>query len=128
MRTVIKLVKILVIVVGLLAGVHIVCLFCDHPLVRLVEVTGRSMAPTLMPGDKVLFVRRSWRVGSVVLAEADEAGPVMVIKRVVRSQGNKVFITGDNKEKSESYQVNPDKILGVMLWHIDLTPPHSPPQ
>ncbi len=34
----------------------------------VVEVRGRSMAPTLLPGDRLLVVRAWPRVGDVVLA------------------------------------------------------------
>lgn len=121
MRSVIKLAKILVIVVGLLALLHVVCLLCRQPLVRLVQVTGHSMVPTSMPGDRVLFVRKPWRINSIVLADVGEDAPV--IKRVAHVTDGDIFLAGDNREQSQTYVVSSDQILGVMLWQVPLKLP-----
>jgi len=79
------------------------------------------MEPTLMSGDRVLFVRKPWRINSIVLADVGE--DALVVKRVLSSRNDYVFICGDNKEESEDYFVNTSRILGVMLWHVPLKLP-----
>ena len=66
----------------------------------VVEVRGRSMAPALMPGDRLLIARLGPpRVGDVVLA-ADPRNPRReLIKRVSGLDGG-VLLRGDNRPQS----------------------------
>ena len=66
----------------------------------VVEVRGRSMAPTLLPGDRLLVARlRPPRLGDVVLA-ADPRDPRReLIKRVTAFDG-RVTLRGDNRPQS----------------------------
>ncbi len=71
---------------------------------RRVVVEGRSMAPTLEPGDRLLVVRlpRWWpvRPGDVV-AFADPREPDrLLVKRVGAADERCVTVTGDNIEES----------------------------
>jgi nickel-type superoxide dismutase maturation protease len=66
----------------------------------VVEVRGRSMAPTLLPGDRLLVVRARPRVGDVVLAP-DPRGPRReLIKRVAAADARDLTLRGDNPEAS----------------------------
>ncbi len=116
MRTVNNIGKILVIIAGILAIVHLVCLRSEHPLLCLARVSGYSMAPTLDPGDRVLFARRAWRVGSIILARVGEPAPV--IKRVQYTTDGYIFISGDNKQVSQAYWIRSPQIVGVMVWRL----------
>jgi nickel-type superoxide dismutase maturation protease len=67
-------------------------------IVDVVEVRGRSMLPTLRPGDRLLVVRtaRPARVGEVVLAlDPRDAGRELV-KRVAAVEREGVTLHGDN--------------------------------
>ena len=66
----------------------------------VVEVRGRSMAPALLPGDRLLVARLGPpRVGDVVLA-ADPRNPRReLIKRVTALDGG-VTVRGDNRPQS----------------------------
>jgi signal peptidase I len=68
--------------------------------VDVVEVRGRSMAPTLLPGDRLLVARLQPRVGDVVLA-ADPRDPQReLIKRVSAIGPGGVVLRGDNPASS----------------------------
>lgn len=75
------------------------------PLGRL-QVTGQSMVPTLLPGDRLLVwrglgpLRPPIRVGDLVaLADPRDPGRVMV-KRVGAVAGPEVSVVGDNEAAS----------------------------
>ena len=121
MRILLKTAKVLLVLVGLVAILHVVCLLCKHPLVRLVEVEGTSMQPTFEPGDRLLFIRRHFEPDSIVLADAGEDGPV--VKRVVRLTDGRVHLVGDNKEESEWYDLPRSAILGVYVGRFPLKLP-----
>ena len=66
----------------------------------VVEVRGRSMAPTLLPGDRLLVVRARPRLGDVVLA-VDPSNPTReLIKRAASVDADDVSLRGDNPAAS----------------------------
>jgi nickel-type superoxide dismutase maturation protease len=67
----------------------------------VVEVRGRSMAPALLPGDRLIVGRLgSPRVGDVVLA-ADPRDPRReLVKRVSAVDSSGVTLRGDNRSES----------------------------
>jgi nickel-type superoxide dismutase maturation protease len=66
----------------------------------VVEVRGRSMAPTLLPGDRLLVARLSGRPGDVVLT-ADPRDPAReLIKRLASVDAGRVTLRGDNPAAS----------------------------
>ena len=113
--------------VGAVALLHLVGLNSPHPLVRLAVVEGNSMEPTFRPGEQLLFLRRPWRKGSVVLADIKEPNPV--VKRVIDVRSGKVLITGDNQEVTATYLVEPDAIIATYCCRTGLKfrPPELPP-
>jgi nickel-type superoxide dismutase maturation protease len=66
----------------------------------VVEVRGRSMAPTLLPGDRLLVVHASPRVGDVVLAGDPRLPARELIKRVAAVDAIGVRLRGDNPAAS----------------------------
>ncbi|HEY6608570.1 MAG TPA: S26 family signal peptidase [Candidatus Limnocylindria bacterium] len=66
----------------------------------VVEVRGRSMAPTLAPGDHLLVVRGRARPGRIVLARDPRDPGRELIKRVERVDEGSVWLTGDNTARS----------------------------
>ena len=65
-----------------------------------VEVRGRSMAPALLPGDRLLVVRAAPRTGDVVLAPDPRAPSRELIKRVAGVDRIGVHLRGDNPATS----------------------------
>ena len=66
----------------------------------VVEVRGRSMAPALLPGDRLLVVRAPPRTGDVVLAPDPRAPSRELIKRVAAVDRIGVHLRGDNQAAS----------------------------
>lgn len=72
-----------------------------------VEVRGRSMAPTLLPGDRLLVVRAAPLLGEVVLARDPRAPERELIKRVAAVDRAGIALAGDNAPASASAIVEP---------------------
>ncbi len=121
MRILLKIAKVLLVLVGLVAILHVVCLLCQRPLVRLVEVEGNSMQPTFEPGDRLLFVRKHFEPGNVVLADTGEDG--LVVKRVLHMGNGQVHLAGDNSEHTAVYDLPRSAVLGVYLGKVPLKLP-----
>lgn len=66
----------------------------------VVEVRGRSMAPALLPGDRLLVVRARPRTGDVVLAPDPRAPSRELIKRVAAVDRIGIHLRGDNPAAS----------------------------
>jgi nickel-type superoxide dismutase maturation protease len=66
--------------------------------VDVVEVRGRSMAPTLLPGDRLVLARLAHppRVGDVVVAPDPRDGDREIVKRVAGVNAFGVTLRGDN--------------------------------
>jgi nickel-type superoxide dismutase maturation protease len=95
------------------------------PLRRLV-VTGDSMVPALLPGDRVLVVgglgplRPPIRPGDLVaLTDPRDAGRIM-IKRVAGLEGARLVVRGDNEAASTDSRhfgpVDPSAVVGRVVW------------
>jgi nickel-type superoxide dismutase maturation protease len=66
----------------------------------VVEVQGRSMTPTLLPGDRLLVARLPARVGDVVLATDPRSPDRELIKRVAAVDELGVMLRGDQPAAS----------------------------
>jgi hypothetical protein len=78
--------------------------------VDAVEVRGRSMAPTLLPGDRLLVLRARPRVGDVALAPDPRRPARELIKRVAAVGPNGVALRGDNAAASTDATVPPPSV------------------
>ncbi len=67
-----------------------------------VAVRGRSMAPALLPGDRLLVARRRHppRIGEVVIVADPRSGHRELIKRVTAVGPGGVTLLGDNRSHS----------------------------
>jgi inner membrane protease subunit 1 len=73
---------------------------------RRLEVVGRSMVPTLEPGDRVLAVRtRRLRAGDLVVIPDPRLRSRLVVKRVVTASVVGLTLRGDNPAASTDSRV-----------------------
>lgn len=75
-------------------------LFAARRWLDVVEVRGRSMAPTLLPGDRLLVARAAPRPGDVVLARDPRDDQRELIKRVASLDAFGITLRGDNPAAS----------------------------
>jgi len=86
---------------AILAGIAVaVAAFVAQRRIDVVEVRGRSMAPTLLPGDRLLVVRAAPRPGDIALAGDPRDGRRELIKRVAGVDRGAVELRGDNPAAS----------------------------
>lgn len=98
--------------------------------VGLVDVAGNSMAPTLLAGDTVLV---HWgaapRVGRIVVAGWPAHPGVMVVKRVLRHEGDLWWLSGDNPSESEDSRahggVPKEAVRGRVLLRVRRRDPQA---
>jgi nickel-type superoxide dismutase maturation protease len=78
----------------------------------VVEVRGRSMAPALLPGDRLLVVRidRAPRVGEVALARDPREPRRELVKRVASVGPGGIELRGDNVAASTDARVAPETV------------------
>jgi len=78
----------------------------------VVEVRGRSMAPALLPGDRLLVVRmrRAPRIGEVVLAPDPREPRRELVKRVAAVGPGRIDLRGDNVTASADARVASDRV------------------
>jgi nickel-type superoxide dismutase maturation protease len=89
-------------------------------LVDVVQVRGRSMLPTLQPGDRLLVRRTTGpiRVGEVVLAlDPRDAGRELV-KRVAAVGANGVTLHGDNPTFSTDGRTFGPLPASAVRWRV----------
>lgn len=120
MRKVLRGFELVIGCLGLLAIVNLATINEAHPPLRIMQVSGQSMEPTLHDGEQLVFGRFPWHLGGVVLAEVEE-GPV--VKRVVGLRKGNLLLSGDNKEISATYEVPPESLIGILFCR---SPFHSP--
>jgi len=86
----------------------------------VVEVRGRSMAPTLLPGDRLLALRlrRPIRVGEVVLAPDPRDPRRELIKRVSGVGRSGVRLRGDNPAASTDARTFGAVPTGAIEWRV----------
>ena len=91
-------------------------------LISFFKVKGSSMLPNYKEGDYLLINKLTKpKKGDAVVLKHPKTNE-LILKRVSRINGNKVFVTGDNKEFSKDSRhfgfVDRKYILGRVLFHI----------
>lgn len=65
-------------------------------------VSGDSMYPTLRDGQELIVLKTDdYRVGDIVIAKHPEYG--LIVKRVGKIEGSKVYLMSDNKKVERTY-------------------------
>ncbi len=77
-------------------AVGAVALLAARRWLAVVEVRGRSMAPTLLPGDRLIVLRATPRPGRIVLARDPREPGRELIKRVAELDARGAWLRGDN--------------------------------
>lgn len=90
--------------------------FLSRPVATVV-VAGDSMLPTYRAGDWLVATRaRKIALGQVVVIERDSRPGMLLIKRVVRAEGRKWWVEGDNATLSDDSRsfgaVTAEEIVG----------------
>jgi inner membrane protease subunit 1 len=87
--------------------------------VRRVMVEGDSMAPTLMPGDRLLVVRcRRLRPGDLVAVPDPRDRRRLLIKRIAEMRGGWIALRGDNGDASTDSRVFGDVPTRLVLGRV----------
>ena len=86
----------------------------------VVVVRGRSMAPTLLPGDRLVAARltRSPRRGEIVLAADPREPGRELVKRVSSVTGGRVALRGDDPAASTDGRTFGDLRADTMRWRV----------
>ncbi len=84
----------------------------------VVEVRGRSMAPTLLPGDRLLVLRAPPRLGRIVLARDPREPERELIKRVAELDARGAWLRGDNPTFSTDARAFGAIPPSVIRWRV----------
>ena len=111
-----RAVALLVACLGLVAGLW----FALARRLDVVEVRGRSMAPTLLPGERLVVERlqRSPRVGDVVLAPDPREPSRELVKRITAVDAVGVRLRGDNPAFSTDARVFGTISAESVRWRV----------
>ena len=106
-------------------GVAAAALIAARRWLDVVEVRGRSMAPTLRPGDRLLVERLTFRLrgprpGDLVLAADPRMPRRELVKRVVLVNGEAVTLIGDNPSASTDSLAFGDVPRSAIAWRVVL--------
>lgn len=91
--------------------------------VTTVVVAGDSMLPTYGSGDWLVATRiRRIAPGQVVVIERESRPGILLIKRVLRSEGQKWWVEGDNASASDDSRtfgaINESEIIGRIRFRF----------
>ncbi len=81
------------------------------------QVSGTSMIPTLQDGQEIIVLKtKDYKVGDIVVATHPTYG--MIVKRLSKIDGNRVYLTSDNK----NIEVSTVKLSNGAVETITKTP------
>ena len=85
--------------------------------IAYVSINGASMLPMMRTGDLALVrEERDYNVGDVVTYKNADLG--MVIHRIVRLDGDKFVLKGDNNNFLDSYHPRESEVVGKLWLHL----------
>jgi len=100
--------------------VIVLTVFLARRYLDVVEVRGRSMAPTLHAGDRLLAVRLRARAGDVVLATDPRDPRRELIKRATSVDRHRVRLRGDNAAASTDARTFGAVPADAVSWRVIL--------
>lgn len=84
-----------------------------------VIVSGRSMEPTMEPGDLAVVIRvREAEVGDVIVFRPQVAPQARVVHRVVGEDGDQLELRGDNNDWDDPFDVTQDDVVGKVVMRL----------
>jgi len=95
-----------------------VALLAARGRLDVVQVRGRSMATSLVPGDRLLVARLPARVGDLVLARDPREPRRELIKRVAAIDARGVLLRGDNPAASTDARTFGALPAGAIAWRV----------
>ena len=119
------------------ATLGVIALLAVRRWLDVVEVRGRSMAPTLLPGDRLVVVRARPQLGRIVLARDPRDPRRELIKRVADLDGRGALLRGDNPASStdaRAFGAIPRSAIGwralIRYWPLSRigVPGYAPPR
>ena len=103
--------------IGVLIG--LLALLLARRQLDVVEVRGRSMAPALVPGDRLLVTRAArLRIGDVVLAHDPRDPRRELVKRVSGLEFGRVTLRGDNPSGSTDARTFGSIRPAAVRWRV----------
>lgn len=112
----------------LIPGTAAVLAYAACRRLRRLVVVGRSMQPTLEPGDRVVLLKsRRARPGDLVVVPDPRDGGRLVVKRAVGVSDGGIVVRGDNPEASTDSRVfgpvPASSVRGRVVYRYH--PPHT---
>jgi nickel-type superoxide dismutase maturation protease len=103
-----------------IGGAAVIAAIAGRRRLDVVEVRGRSMAPTLLPGDRLVAVRRRDppRVGEIVIAPDPREPTRELVKRVTAVDPVGIRLRGDNPAFSTDARVFGAIPAGAVEWRV----------
>lgn len=84
-----------------------------------VVTEGSSMLPNFAPGGLVIAKRQeSYATGDVVAYHSGELGGTLVLHRIVRTDGRRFIMQGDNNRYEDRYQPLEADLVGRAWVHL----------
>ena len=95
-------------------------------MLKLIRVTGNSLAPEYTEGDYLVittirFMLRSLKLGDIVVFKHPVYGTMVKQIQQVDPQAGEIFVVGTHPESTESRYFGPipqSWLKGKVLWHI----------
>ncbi len=86
---------------------------------RMIMVSGPSMEPTMHTGDVIFAWPRShYETGAIVVYRVPQGSPgegSLVVHRVVRQEGDRLILQGDNNDDIDPWKPTIDDVVGERL-------------
>lgn len=126
-----------------LVSALILCVVIFLLFVRVIDVKGSSMLPTLVNGDKMIVSNLFYhpKAGDVIVLKKDEYDPnKALVKRIIATEGQqinmdfengKVFIavkSENENEKQEFFEIEEDYINEPTMRKLDFIGPKTVPE
>ena len=115
-----------------LVSALVVCVVVFLLFVRVIDVKGSSMLPTLVNGDKMIVSHLFYKpkAGDVIVLKKDEYDPnKALVKRIIATEGQEINIDFDNgKVYIDNKEIEEDYINDLTLTKLNFIGPKTVPE